>query len=530
MRIRTIRQLVLITGIISLLTIFAQPVLAGVVLSGNIDPADPTTWTSTTSGYIGKTADGTMEINEGSVVTDFRGYIGEDIGVTGEVTVDGTDSTWTNSSLLYVGDYGDGILDITNGGKVTNSSAYIGYRADSISSVTVEGAESLWENNGGISVGRYGSGTLDVKVGGTVTCTGESYIGHSSGSTGEVTVNGINSTCSHTTLIVGYYSNGMLDIRNGGMVSARDASVGRYAGSTGKVIVDGSGSTWNVNVLGGQGQVSVGLQGNGTLDITNGGTVNNSYGYIGQNAGSIGKVTVDKSNSAWTCIKYLYVGYYGDGTMNITGGGNVISEWDGGIGYELGSTGAVTVDGPGSTWTNNDALYVGRYGSGTLTITDGGLVSVDLALNIDTDADGDGFINIANGGMLAKKGNANGTLAGFLALVTGTDAIRYWNSTFGNWDAITSATPGADYTLTYETAGELAGYTMLTVHVPGPPDPDVHQNGGVDMLDFADLAYQWLEVGCVGPDWCGRADIDYSGDVGFSDMLILTENWLEGVE
>ena len=36
----------------------------------------------------------------------------------------------------------------------------------------------------------------------------------------------------------------------------------------------------------------------------------------------------------------------------------------------------VTVDGAGSTWTNSGDLYVGNYyGSGTLSITNGGSVS-----------------------------------------------------------------------------------------------------------------------------------------------------------
>ena len=34
----------------------------------------------------------------------------------------------------------------------------------------------------------------------------------------------------------------------------------------------------------------------------------------------------------------------------------------------------MTVDGPGSTWTNSGTLYVGYGGSGTLNITSGGNV------------------------------------------------------------------------------------------------------------------------------------------------------------
>jgi len=526
---KTIQQCGLITVIILLLTTFAQPVFALIDWSGNLDPNDPTTWTSSTYAYIGKTSDGTLGVNEGDTVVANRSYIGNDPCSTGEVTIDGVGSTWTNTFFIYIGNYGDGILDITDGGTVNNSNAFVAYRADSNSSVTVEGPNSLWNNTGGIYIGRGGNGTLDVNDGGEVKSNGESSIGYSDGSTGEVTVNGIGSKWTNNfSSYVGYYGDGTMNITNGGVASSSDGYISRYSGSTSDVTVDGPNSMWNIT--GGNGALTIGLLGNGTLEITDGGAVSNNYGYLGSNPDSTGEVNVDGPGSTWTNNKYLNVGYYGNGTLNVTGAGTVISEWDGNIGYESGSTGAVTIDGPGSTWTNNQALYVGCNGSGTLTISNGGLVSVNLALNLDTNLNGDGFINIASGGKLAKKGNANGTLAGFLALVSGTDAIRYWHSTFGNWDDITSATLNVDYTLTYLTEGDLAGYTVLTVHVPGPPDPDVHRDGVIDMLDFADFTSQWLDVNCIGPDWCGRADIDYSGDVGFSDLQILTENWLDGVE
>ena len=45
------------------------------------------------------------------------------------------------------------------------------------------------------------------------------------------------------------------------------------------------------------------------------------------------------------------------------------------LGFDAGATGAATVDGAGSTWTNSCDLYVGDSGDGTLTIRNGGAVS-----------------------------------------------------------------------------------------------------------------------------------------------------------
>ena len=67
---------------------FAQPVRAAISWSGSVQPDDPTTWTSGTNGYIGKTGSGTLNITGGSDVLDRIGYIGYRSYATGEVTED----------------------------------------------------------------------------------------------------------------------------------------------------------------------------------------------------------------------------------------------------------------------------------------------------------------------------------------------------------------------------------------------------------------------------------------------------------
>ena len=55
------------------------------------------------------------------------------------------------------------------------------------------------------------------------------------------------------------------------------------------------------------------------------------------------------------------------------------------------------------------------------------------------------------------------------SLIDGTDAIRWWDDSAGDWALLTTATEGTDYWLEYLTAGDLSGYTLLTVTtVPKP--------------------------------------------------------------
>ena len=556
-----------IIGVVVLVAATSTPsLLAEVAWSGDVDPTNPATWTSSTVAYI----DGAMDITGGSDVVDGYGHIGYHENDTGIVTVDGIGSTWTNSERLYIGNRGSGTLNITAGGAVSSNTAYISNDSVATGLVVVNGAGSRWTNSRGFSVGTYGTGTLSITNGGVVTAGGVSvaresgsgtihldngtlttggflctfddltgtgtinagglvsnvdlvfdathglnqtlninanpdqditlnlnidgsgwtgagydgvgtmsifdgrivesiggHIGYKPGSTGVVTVDGAGSTwTSSTNHYVGYHGSGALSITNEGTVSNNyNGWIGRYAGSTGAVTVRGSGSKWTNT-----GGLVVGSGGSGTLHIIAGGLVSNSDdGIMGHSGFGTGAVTVDGAGSTWTNGGILYVGFRDSGTLNITDGG-MVSSRTGVIGCYSGASGEVTVNGAGSTWTNSEDFFIGWEVEGTLDITDGGLVSVGGTLAIDDYyGNGNGFINMATGGMLALYGEADDSLFDFLALIDGTDAIRYWDDSTLDWAAITGAACGADYTLAYLTAGDLTGYTMLTVTaVPEP--------------------------------------------------------------
>ncbi|CAK7033906.1 autotransporter outer membrane beta-barrel domain-containing protein [Saezia sanguinis] len=361
-------------------------------------------WTSSGAMYVGNNGAGELTIVNGGTVSNTSAYIGNSAGSSGTVTVDGIGSNWTSSSSLIVGSYGTGILTISNGGTVSNNtSALIGRYSGSTSGVTVDGNGSSWINNGLLYLGDEGTGELIIRNGGTVSNT-SATIGRYAGGSGTVTVDGSGSSwTSSGALTVGNYGTGELTISNSGTASNNtSAFVGRYSGSSGTVTVDGISSNWINN-----GTLDVGYEGTGVLTIRNGGTVSNTTGYIGTEASSSGTVTVDGSDSSWSSSFALSIGHYGTGTLTISNGGTVNNNISTLIGRYPGSSGAVTVDGSGSSWINNGILYVGDEGTGELTIRNGGTVSNNTSATIGRYAGGLGTVIVDGSG---SSWISNGTL------------------------------------------------------------------------------------------------------------------------
>ncbi len=457
---------------------FVQPVRATVVWSGDLDPADPTTWDSSTySAYIGKYSYGSLNITDGSNVLDTNGYIGHNYQSSGDVLVDGGESTWTNVRNLYVGYSGSGYLSIISSGEVTVGwDTWVAYYHSS--------AGTIHFDNGTLTTGGLVCSTDDLSGTGTINTHG--------------LVSDVNLVFDAT-----HGLNQTLSIDNN----------------------PGQNITVNLNVDG-SASMGAGFRGVGTLSIFDGIVVESTNGSIGYKSGSTGEVTVDGSGSMWINRGDLFIGTSGNGTLNINNGG-AVTNTNGAISEGDNSTGEVTVNGAGSTWTNNWNLYIGSGGSGTLNIINGGLVSVAETLSIERYGKGNGLINLSCGGMLALHGQTDDSLAEFLGMVNVTDAIRYWNYYISDWADITGATYGDDYTLSYLTEGDLAGYTILTTSVPEPTMAgDANHDGIVNDVDAAVLAKYWLTES--GAFW-GMGDFNDDGAVNDIDSALLSANWQRGV-
>ena len=196
----------------ALLTIYLAPcVRAAITATGDTAPANPATWTGSTRGYIGKTADGTLTVDGDSDLLSGNGYISWGQTTTAQVNIVGEGSTW-DASNLYVAMRGVGSLNITSGGAVSSREGYIGYDdSTSKGEVLVDGEGSSWINERlylGYNAGS--EGTVTVSNGGYIYSTFGGRLGFAYGSTGKVIVTGAGSKwyTFEPSLRVGYYGKG----------------------------------------------------------------------------------------------------------------------------------------------------------------------------------------------------------------------------------------------------------------------------------------------------------------------------------
>ena len=166
-----------------------------------------------------------------------------------------------------------------------------------------------------------------------------------------------------------------------------------------------SPSTWTTGT-----NAYIGNTASGTLTVNGGSHLLSYIASLGYGSSTTGVVNIAGSGSTWV-NSVLYVGENGSGLLSITGGGSVSSSSNSYLGYNTTSTGVVTVDGASSIWTNGGSLHVGCQGDGTLNITNGGSVSVAGTTYVGYAGDlyqpslvGSGTINFGvNGGTLTTQ-------------------------------------------------------------------------------------------------------------------------------
>ncbi|MBI1827439.1 MAG: hypothetical protein HYR83_13750 [Planctomycetes bacterium] len=333
--------------------------------------------------------------------------IGDPMGSTGKLTLTGANTKLDMSALpgeVWAGNGGGyGELEVLDGATIyaadVSNGPYGGPNGEpSAGSILVSGGGSVI--HAGCSVN---NGSLTIQDGGRVSelgpvsgVPGYAFLGISDGVTGSALVTGQGSSLTDIDRLTigGVYhtdttGHGILSIQNGGMVSSIWGVIGNRSMSRGEVTVAGLGSRWIMS-----GPLLAGDDGHGTLQIDQGAVVACDVAEIGNTSNGDGTVTVNSAGSSLTVASALRVGEQGKGALNVTNGARV----DGSnsiIGDLSGSIGKANVAGRGSRLYATD-LQVGGDGTGSLSVSQGAVVSVGSTLNVTPN----GTVSVTSGGTI----------------------------------------------------------------------------------------------------------------------------------
>ncbi|MDO4894682.1 autotransporter outer membrane beta-barrel domain-containing protein, partial [Moraxella sp.] len=210
------------------------------------------------------------------------------------------------------------------------------------------------------------------KNGATIAVAGRTTIGNEVGATGEIELDGANTTLTVTPntdsisiIRVGENGTGSLIAKNQASITANQVALGDTATSVGTLMLDNASLSSK--------ELVIGALGKGDL-TTNKSTINlASTLSVGDNTGSVGVATLSDTNL--TATDLIAIGAKGTGTLTFN---NTATSYNPAsttkistskliVGQFTGGTGTMTVNGA-SPLQVTDSMIVGGGGTGTLTI------------------------------------------------------------------------------------------------------------------------------------------------------------------
>ncbi|EFC0859048.1 autotransporter barrel domain-containing lipoprotein [Escherichia coli] len=377
--------------------------------------------------------------------------------------VDNDQITNIDTDVAYdaylVGWYGTGVLNILAGGNAsltTITTSVIGANEDSEGTVNVLGGTWRLYDSGNnarpLNVGQSGTGTLNIKQKGHVD-GGYLRLGSSTGGVGTVNVEGEDSVLTTELFEIGSYGTGSLNITDKGYVTSSIVAIlGYQAGSNGQVVVE-KGGEWLIKNNDSSIEFQIGNQGTGEATIREGGLITAENTIIGGNATGVGTLNVQDQDSVIT-VRRLYNGYFGNGTLNISNNGLINNKEYSLVGVQDGSHGVVNVTDKGhwnflGTGEAFRYIYIGDAGDGELNVSREGKVDSGI-ITAGMKETGTGNITVKDKNSVITNLGTNHTADG----VTGMGSSEVTIASPGTLDILASTNSAGDYTLTNALKGD----------------------------------------------------------------------------
>ena len=366
------------------------------VVNGNASLSNGAQWNNSGSLRMGFSAgNAQLTIDGGSSVVSNGASIGQYATSNSQLTVTGSGSDFTSTADINLGQHGSSSnqLNISEGASVTANTFYIGRQTDGDNNTvtlgsTIEDASLTLNNSlyiGGTSGVKGGdNNAATVNTGGTLNVAGTIKVWD--GNTLNLDGGSITTTNLEVAETDLNFTSGSLII-DGGNVNG---------GTLAELAIEGDSASNSANwsfqngaIQAVTGNVSVGKNNNGSLNITGASQLTSTLGFIGRQAGSDNNVVnVNDVNSSWTMSGALKVGDAGSSNSLLINEGSVTNN-HGYIGAQAGAnSNSVEVTGLNASWTNNAGLYVGDAGSNnTLTINGASVAANNVYISRSSGSD-----------------------------------------------------------------------------------------------------------------------------------------------
>ena len=266
--------------------------------------------------------------------------------------------------------------------------------------VTASGANTVWNGGDDVTVGDSATGTLNVEAGADLNHFGL-FLGQTALGNGTLNLDAATLGSSNVGSIgrIGVNGTGTLNISNGGRSDMSSALIGQAAGATGTVNVTGANSRFQTNNY----DMRAGDAGTGFIHVTNGGIIiatGNGNLIAGNTADSAGTITVDAGTV--DVGSRTFIGNGGTGSFTATNGSTVNTNEQFILGELAGSQGTAIIDASTLSVDNSQHdLIVGRNGLGDMTIRNGSTVTVRNDVFVGANAG-----NVANNRLEITSGSS----------------------------------------------------------------------------------------------------------------------------
>ncbi len=354
-----------------------------------------------------------------------------------EVTYGG--STYSTASETAIGHAGAGSLLVDAASSLSVSALRVG-RYSGPGTVTVTGSGTTLTLSNELSIGQFGQGTLNLEMGATMTVSRSITLG----STGSASLN----------------------IRSGAVLTSTGVptlptisttSIGSTSGTV-SVLVDGAGSKWDNPSMG----IGVGNASNNrtaSFTISNGGAISTSSFAVNRGSTLVvtGRDALTQAAATLDLTGGIRIDSSATNSAVVSAGGVISARSNSFIGSYLNEEGTTTVTGADSQLNVVGDLTLGdSSGKGTLTVSDGAVVSVSKAGSaLGT---GDGKLTV--GGMPTNSAPGTPSSVGVLRIGMGAAAGRLNVAEVYGWVYSNNLVPPADSTIIFNH--NETGYQFTT--------------------------------------------------------------------